>query len=375
MAGRTVFAIAWALGALLALSAAAAPPAWTSGLGMSDLEGEIGARADDAVAQHRLDAAKAARIKADVQALRADEQARRAALNFPQPEYDRINGALLKLAAEVPELPLLHPPEAPPADAAWREPDGPSPLDLSGYHVTFDDEFDRADITPDGGRGPWYAPVHKDFGEARFLPPGPDGPFRIVRTGPLGTGGSALAISATHGRDGWRSGLFQTLDSHGHGFAQQYGYFEMRAKLPRGEATWPAFWLLTRNGLTDLTVTRGEIDVLEQYGSSPDKIHSSVHLWPATARNAGGLPNHWYKSEKVVVGDMSSAYHRYGCLLTPDWVVMYYDGGEIARIRSMPQYRTPVYMLVNLAMHENNIAHATSPSVMLVDYVRAYAKG
>ena len=148
----------------------------------------------------------------------------------------------------------------------------------------------------------------------------------------------------------------------------------MRAKLPRGIGTWPAFWLLTRNGLTDLTVTRGEIDVLEQYGSSPDKIHSSVHLWPPTARNAGGLPNHWYKSEKVVVGDMSSAYHRYGCLVKPDWVVMYYDGAEIARIRSMPQYRTPVYMLVNLAMHEKNIGHATSPSVMLVDYVRAYAK-
>ncbi len=350
-------------------------PAWATGLGMKDLEVETSGRLDDAVSRAHFDPARAAALKAQVEALRTEEQAHRAAGNFTPAEFDRIDAALLQVASQVPDVPPLHPVETAPANLAWDESHARTPLDLTGFRMSFDDGFDRLDVAPDGGKGRWYAPVHSDFGEAHFRPPGPTGPFQIVRSGPLGVGGASLAINATRAPDGWSSGLIQTLDSHGQGFAQQYGYFEMRAKIPRGQATWPGFWLLTRNGLVDPTVTRGEIDVVEQYGSAPEKIHTSVHLWPSNARNAGGLPKHWYKSEKITVGDMASAYHRYGAMLTPDWVIIYYDGLEISRFPMLAQYRTPVYMLVDLTMHEKNLAQATSPSTMLIDYVRAYTKG
>jgi len=32
-----------------------------------------------------------------------------------------------------------------------------------------------------------------------------------------------------------------------HGFAQQYGYFEMSAKRPDADGGWPAFWLVGTN--------------------------------------------------------------------------------------------------------------------------------
>ena len=70
---------------------------------------------------------------------------------------------------------------------------------------------------------------------------------------------------------------------------------------------------------------------------------------------------------------MSSAFHRYGVMLTPDWLVTYYDGRELSRFPMQQQWRTPVYMLVDLEMHEKNLKAATNPSVMLVDDVRAYA--
>ena len=350
-------------------------PAWAAGMGMRDLENEILARVDDSVAQHKLSPAKAAEIKTRMASLMSTEQVYRAARHAPPGEWERINKELASIAFSLPDIPPLHPPESPPTNAEWVLPQSPAALDLTGYHATFDDEFDKMDVAADGGRGRWYAPVHRDFGEAHFMPPAPGGPFSIARQGPMGLGGSALAISATKGKGGWRSGLLQTVDSHGSGFAQQYGYFEMRAKFPQGQATWPGFWLLTLNGFTDPSVTRGEIDVVEQYGSSPERIHTSVHLWPAAARNAGGLRDHWYKSEKIVVGDMSSDFHRYGVMLTSEWVITYYDGQELSRFPTPAQYRTPVYMLVDLAMHDKNLKAAKSPSVMLVDYVRAYAKG
>ena len=76
---------ALALGLLLVLGAAAPvsapppPPGWAAGLGMRDLETEIGARIDDGVAQHKLDAARAAAPKGRMTALEDQEQTYRAA--------------------------------------------------------------------------------------------------------------------------------------------------------------------------------------------------------------------------------------------------------------------------------------------------------
>src|SRR5215472_4060226 len=63
------------------------------------------------------------------------------------------------------------------------------------------------------------------------------------------------------------SGLISSQPS----FRQQYGYFEMRAKLPRGKGIWPAFWLLP----ADLEWPP-EIDVMESVGD-PSKVYMTLH--------------------------------------------------------------------------------------------------
>jgi beta-glucanase (GH16 family) len=51
----------------------------------------------------------------------------------------------------------------------------------------------------------------------------------------------------------------------------KYGVFEMRAKLPRGRGTWPAFWLLSAKRPLNWPED-GEIDIMEHVG------HDQVNL-------------------------------------------------------------------------------------------------
>ena len=91
-----------------------------------------------------------------------------------------------------------------------------------------------------------------------------------------------LSIEVRKNADGkWQGGLLASVDPQGNGFSQTYGYFEMRGKLPKGTGTWPAFWLLSVNGIDrknrpPITV---ELDVLEQYGHWPNKLCITTHLW------------------------------------------------------------------------------------------------
>jgi beta-glucanase (GH16 family) len=245
------------------------------------------------------------------------------------------------------------------------------PLKLDQYRRTFHDDFHALSVTPDGDKGPWFAPVHGPFGAGKFLPPASDGPFLIVN--------NALAIRAEKKNGKWRSGLMQTVDSQGRGFAQQFGYFEMRAQFPPGKGGWPAFWLLSQNGFTDKTATRTEIDVVEWYGGDPKGHHASVHLWPAKQPKTAALAKHLCRSNysnlnAVLTDGQLAGRHTYGAAVTPEWVIVYFDQKELARYPTVPEFKTPLYMVVDLAIFPGEADVADSPKEMFVDYVRAYSK-
>ena len=62
-------------------------------------------------------------------------------------------------------------------------------------------------------------------------------------------------------------------------FAQKYGYFEIRAKVPIGTGVWPAFWLLADDGGWP-----PEIDVLEGRGQRPGDLVMTTHWRIPTGR-------------------------------------------------------------------------------------------
>lgn len=104
--------------------------------------------------------------------------------------------------------------------------------------------------------------------------PIPEGDLADVRALLQDAGYKAEAISRVR----YYSGMLSTRAS----WAQTYGYFEMRARLPEGQGHWPAFWLTPAvNGWPP------EIDIFEVLGrengaagrNAPDnQLHLRVHF-------------------------------------------------------------------------------------------------
>ncbi len=256
----------------------------------------------------------------------------------------------------------------------WIKGIGPA-LNTSNLALTFDSTFSAPDalshISASGGPGPWFAPVHTNFGSAAFVPPTHiPSPFSIVD--------GKLRIRCEQVNGVWQTGHMQTCDFSGAGFAQQRGYFEMRAKMPAQGTmgAWPAFWLYSRNTYTDPPKSRAEIDVIEYYpGNDPRGHHSSVHLRPGSPPQPGEVTSEWVKScYNGVTALVDGAYHTYGAEITADWIIIYFDRVELKRIPMSHEFDTPLYLLVSMSLFPNEAAQAVGPIDLLIDYVRVWQR-
>ena len=126
-------------------------------------------------------------------------------------------------------------------------------------------------------------------------------------------------------------------------FAQKYGYFEIRAKIPVGIGVWPAFWMLADDGGWP-----PEIDILEGRGQRPGTMVMTTH-WRSPET---GLVNSC--GFDFVVPTASTEFHDYGALWQRDRITYYIDRKPVADIAVPPWFDDPVYMIVNLAMGAKN---------------------
>lgn len=139
-------------------------------------------------------------------------------------------------------------------------------------------------------------------------------------------------------------------------FAQRYGYFEMRARVPRGKGLWPAFWMLP----ADMTWPP-EIDVMESVGN-PSKVYVAFH---SKAAKDGG------KELRVTPG-----FHTYAVAWDPRSIVWFIDGREVHRVPTPADMHKPMFLVANLAMGGGwaGPPDATTPfpATYEIDYIRAY---
>ena len=170
-------------------------------------------------------------------------------------------------------------------------------------------------------------------------------------------------------------GAHQTDVEPFEGYATQYGYFEIRMKMPDtkggGYASW---WLI---GAQDDTgpdgkgsLQNGEIDVLETFFDNPGVFEPKVHGWDDPNLNE------W--SDEINLKGFSSNYvkefHTYAFDWRPEGITFYVDGKEVAETEESPQYR----MCMILSMYINSDFSGWDepenkyPIEWLIDYVRVY---
>jgi beta-glucanase (GH16 family) len=162
----------------------------------------------------------------------------------------------------------------------------------------------------------------------------------------------------------------------------RYGYFEAEAKVPTGNGTWPAFWMLNerlRNAGDQPKVgwpKCGEIDIMENVGYDPKNFHFSLH----------SDEYNWMKKKqrtKVVAAADPLAFHEFGLDWRPDSITFYLDGKEAYKVvrdedtfENWP-FRDPFYIILNLAIGgswggSKGVDPNIFPSQYIVKYVKVY---
>lgn len=155
----------------------------------------------------------------------------------------------------------------------------------------------------------------------------------------------------------------------------KFGRIDMRAKLPKGQGIWPAFWMLGDNFPTAGWPTCGEIDILEFLGHDLTKVYSTIHFKSGTgSRNIS--------KSYVNASPIPDEYHVYSLVWETDKMRMLIDDKLIGEFLvsdlggATYPFNDKFFFLLNLAVGGNwpGSPNTTTyfPQWMFVDYVRVF---
>jgi beta-glucanase (GH16 family) len=167
----------------------------------------------------------------------------------------------------------------------------------------------------------------------------------------------------------YASGMIFTRDR----FAQTYGRFKVRAKVPQGSGFASGFWLWPQN--RSYGNRSGEIDIAESFGA-PNVVSAHTHI-----RNGiGDLGQGAYCN----VADSAGTFHTYTLVWLPSELKFKYDRRTCMDLTSwdppaplvFPQpFDRPFYVNLQLALGFGSNAvslRSPFPARYLVDYVRVW---
>ena len=160
-------------------------------------------------------------------------------------------------------------------------------------------------------------------------------------------------------------------------YSWTYGRIEVRAKVPPGKGTWPAFWMLGDTHFSLGWPRCGEIDIMEYLGRDSINVHGTVHY-------ADSLGKHQQQGVAKMVGKPADGFHIYAVDWDDKGMSFYYDDLKYftfsyASMKNADSsvFKKKFYVLINLALGS---AHdwggpqddSVLPAKYLIDYVRVY---
>jgi beta-glucanase (GH16 family) len=155
----------------------------------------------------------------------------------------------------------------------------------------------------------------------------------------------------------------------------KFGRIDIRAKLPRGQGIWPAFWMLGSNFKSAGWPTCGEIDIMEFLGHEEKKVHATIHY------KFGNNPRNTTAS---LLNDVAlpDEYHVYSLDWQKDKIRMLIDEKLIGEFNPASivgpdhPFNSPFFFIVNMAIGGNwpGSPNATTyfPQWLYVDYIRVF---
>jgi beta-glucanase (GH16 family) len=159
----------------------------------------------------------------------------------------------------------------------------------------------------------------------------------------------------------------------------KYGKIEVRAKLPTGNGTWPAIWMLPTENKYGGWPKSGEIDIMEHVGYNPDTVFSTVHT---------GKFNHMIGTQvgkKTGLPTATTEFHVYTTEWEENEIRSYVDGNHYFTFKNNGEgfeawpFDQPFHLILNLAIGgglggKKGIDDSKFPHIFEIDYVRVYQK-
>lgn len=156
-----------------------------------------------------------------------------------------------------------------------------------------------------------------------------------------------------------------------------YGRFEIKAKLPRGQGTWPAIWMLPTDWAYGGWPHSGEIDIMEHVGYDPNVVHITTHSL------AYYFKINTQKTATRKLDNVFDEFHTYRVDWTPYAIRGYIDDAFIFEFVNEGKtfaewpFDKRFHLLLNVAVGGDwggakGVDDSIFPTSMEVDYVRVY---
>jgi virginiamycin B lyase len=237
------------------------------------------------------------------------------------------------------------------------------PPQASGYKLVFSEDFASFNLSPNGyGTYQWYPGIYFDAANPS--------------AGPISVSNSTLNLQWNRASGQTNTSIEGCAYKAGNCNTYRYGYFQAKMKWDVTTGAWPAFWMITEQGIWGEQHV-GELDIFEGQGNDPTHFYGTINEWdgPNDLVSTNSPVNNRFP---LPPGDSFSGWHTYGLLWVPGKVTWYFDNVEMGSAPTPAIFDQQDFFIILGSQEGNNwtlgnLTGVSSNSIDLdVDWVQVY---